>query len=83
MWWSLHLTGNHIMQTYRQTEVQLHGFLTLALDRGEWSGLCSGCFNSKERGCQHPSGELMGLRAGMDALKGGKNLLSLPGSTTP
>jgi len=68
-WWSLCLTGNHIMQTYRQTEVQLHAFLTLALDRGAWSGLCPGCFNSKERGYQHPFGELVGPRVGMDALK--------------
>jgi len=69
MWWFLCLTGNHITQTYRQTEVQLYAFLTLALDRGEWSGLCPGCFNSKERGCQHPSGELVGPTASIDALK--------------
>jgi len=30
-------------------EVELHTFLTSALDEGEWSASCPGCFTPRER----------------------------------
>jgi len=32
----------------RGSEVYLHFFLTLAVDRGEWSASCSGCLTPKQ-----------------------------------
>jgi hypothetical protein len=32
------------MKAYRRVEVQLHAFLTLTLDGGEWSASHPGCF---------------------------------------
>jgi len=37
------------MNVFGQVEVQLHTFLTIALDRGEWSALCPSYFNPRER----------------------------------
>jgi len=45
---SLCLTKHHAMKTYREVEVQLHAFLTSALDGGEWSSSCLGRFTPRE-----------------------------------
>jgi hypothetical protein len=37
------------MKAYEGIEVQLHAFLTSALDRGEWSALRPGRFTTRER----------------------------------
>jgi hypothetical protein len=37
------LINHHATQTYGGMDVSLHKFLTLALDKGEWSALCN-CF---------------------------------------
>jgi hypothetical protein len=37
------------MKTYWGAEVQLHAFLTLALDGREWPDSCTGRFNPRER----------------------------------
>jgi hypothetical protein len=41
-------------------EIQLHLFLTAALDGGEWSASCPGRFNLRERTCSH----LINVRVG-------------------
>jgi len=46
---SLSLTKYHTTKTYRGVEVQLHVFLTLALDGGEWSASRPGHFTLGER----------------------------------
>jgi hypothetical protein len=52
------------MKTYWGVEVQLHGFLTSALDGGEWSALRPGRFTSRERAPgTHWIGGWVGLRA--------------------
>jgi hypothetical protein len=48
-------------------EAQLHAFLTLALDWGEWSASHPGCFTPKERTSgTHWIGGWVGPRAGLD-----------------
>jgi hypothetical protein len=37
------------MDAYRELEIWMHTFLTWALNGGEWSVSCSGCFTSGER----------------------------------
>jgi hypothetical protein len=44
---SLCLTKHHAMKTYWGVEVQLHAYLTSALDGGEWSALRLGRFYSQ------------------------------------
>jgi hypothetical protein len=41
---SLHFVKHHAMKTYRGVEVQLHAFLTWALDGSEWSSSRRGPF---------------------------------------
>jgi hypothetical protein len=45
----LRLTKHHILKTYGRVEVQLHAFLTSALDGGEWSRSRPGRFIPGER----------------------------------
>jgi hypothetical protein len=40
---------HYIMMVYGGVKVKFHTFLTLVLDEGEWSVLCSGCFISSDR----------------------------------
>jgi hypothetical protein len=40
---------HHTLQMYEEVEVQLHEFLTAALDGGDLSIQCSSCFTSGER----------------------------------
>jgi hypothetical protein len=63
---SLCLTKHHTMKTwmYRSTHS-----LTLALDGGEWSVSCPGCFTPRERAPgMHWIGCWVGLRAGLDTV---------------
>jgi len=46
---SLCIIKCHSMKRYGGVEAWLHTFLTLALDGGEWSGSCPGCFTLQER----------------------------------
>jgi len=43
------LTEHHALKAYWVVEVQLHTFLTLALDRDEWSTSHPGHFTPRER----------------------------------
>jgi hypothetical protein len=38
------LIKHHAMKKYWGVEVQIHAFLTFALDKGEWSASCLDCF---------------------------------------
>jgi hypothetical protein len=62
------------MKAYRGENVQIHAFLSSALDGGEWSASHSGCFTPKERapgshlyrrlvGPQSPSGRGGGVKS--------------------
>jgi hypothetical protein len=76
IWEIVHVVG-FIIRKF----VTMHSHMNVKLDRGtapcilnlgtrqEWSGFCPGCFSSKERGCQHLFGELVGRKAGMGTLK--------------
>jgi hypothetical protein len=84
MWWvkvklSLCLTKHHAVKTYGGVEVQLDAFVTLVLDRSEWSASRLGHFTSRETapGTQSVGG-WVDPRAGMDAVAKRKNSLSLP-----
>jgi len=43
------LNKHHAMKTWGGNGVQLHTFLTLVLDGGEWSASCPGLYTSGER----------------------------------
>jgi hypothetical protein len=63
------LTKHHAMKAYWGVEVQLHAFLTSAVDGGEWSASRSGHFTPKERGRgTHSIGGWVGPRAVLDAM---------------
>jgi len=52
-------------------EVKHNGSLTSALDGGEWSTSCSGCFASSEGvPSSHSVEGWMSIRAGLDAVAG-------------
>jgi hypothetical protein len=53
-------------------EVQLHAFLTSALDRGEWSASRLGRFTARERALNtHWMGGWVVLRTGLDTVVNG------------
>jgi len=57
------------MKTYGGVEVQLHTFLTSALDGDEWSTSRTGCFTPRERArdsTAHWIGGWVGPRASLD-----------------
>jgi hypothetical protein len=54
------LTKHHDMKAYWGVEVQLHAFLTLALDEGEWSSSQAGCFNSRGNCPRYPLDRRLG-----------------------
>jgi hypothetical protein len=65
------------MKTYGRMEVQLHAFLTLALDGGMWLVSHPGCFTPGERAAGIDwTGSQMGSTAGLEVVA--KNL-PLPG----
>jgi hypothetical protein len=65
---SLCLTKHYAIKTYWGVEVQLHAFLTSAIDGGVWSASHPGRFTPKERApCTHWIGGL-GPRAGVDTV---------------
>jgi len=66
---SLCLFNYHTMKTFEVVEVQLHAFLTSALDGGEWSTSRLGRFTSGERAPgTHRIGGWMDPRAGLVAV---------------
>jgi hypothetical protein len=66
---SLCLTKHHAMKMYWGVEVQLHGFLTLVLDGGEWSASHPGRFTPRERAPgTHWIGGWVGTRAILDVV---------------
>jgi hypothetical protein len=75
---SLCLTKHHAMKTYWGVEVQLHAFLTSALDGGEWSASRPGRFTPREKApFTHWIGGSVGPRADLDAVV--KRKISSPG----
>jgi hypothetical protein len=57
------------MKAYLGAEIQLHAFLTSALDASEWSSSRPGSFTPGERApLIHQIGDWVGPRAGVDAV---------------
>jgi hypothetical protein len=57
------------MKTYWGVEVQIHAFLTSAIDGGEWSALRPVRFITTERATStHWTGGWVGPRAGLDTV---------------
>jgi hypothetical protein len=66
---SLCLTKHHTIKTYRGVEVQLHAFLTSALDAGEWWSSGTGRFTpGKGAHGSHWIGPWVGSGTGLDAV---------------
>jgi hypothetical protein len=66
---SLCLTKNHTMKTYWGVEVELHAFLTSALDGDEWSTSRPGRFTPRERAPRtHWIGCWVGPRSVLDTV---------------
>jgi hypothetical protein len=65
------------MKTNGEVEIQLHEFLTLALDGGEWSASHPGHFTYREKAPDtHWIGGWMGPTAGLDEVLKRKNSCS-------
>jgi hypothetical protein len=77
------LTEPYAMKAYWGSGVQLHAFLTSALDGGEWSTSRLGSFTPKEKspGCHWITG-WVGPRAGLDTVVKG-NILNPGGTRNP
>jgi hypothetical protein len=59
----------YAMKTYGLVEVQLHAFLTLALDGGEWSASRPSSFTSSEKAAGiNWTGGWVDPRTGLDAV---------------
>jgi hypothetical protein len=72
------------MKTYWGVEVQLHAFLTSALDGGEWLALFPGRFTSKITRSNHWIGGWVGNRASLDTVAKRKTPITAPaGNWTP
>jgi hypothetical protein len=66
---SLCLTKHHAMKVWWEVEVQIHAFLTSALDGCQWSVSRPGRFILRERAPgNHCIGGWVGTRAGLDAV---------------
>jgi hypothetical protein len=62
------------MKMYGGVEIQLHAFLTLALDGSVWSVSCPGYFTPRERASStHWIGGWVGTRTGLDMVVKKKN----------
>jgi hypothetical protein len=72
------LIKHHPMKIYMRVEVQLHVLLTLALDGGEWSASCPGCFTPEKivPSC-HWIGGWVGSRPNLDAVEMSWTLLGV------
>jgi len=72
------------MKAYWGMELQLHTFLTSALDGGEWSVSRSGRFTPRERAPgTHWIRDWVGSRAGLEAVVKRKITHPIPGLGTP
>jgi hypothetical protein len=68
------------MKAYWGVDVQLHTFLILALDGGEWSVSCLGCFTSQGKSMWYPLDRRLGGPRSQSGCSGeGKNSQSLLG----
>jgi hypothetical protein len=66
---SLSLTEHQAIKTYWGVEVELHAFLTAALDGGEWSASRSGRFTPREKASgTHWLGGWVGPRVVLDTV---------------
>jgi hypothetical protein len=43
------MSKHKVMKAYDVADVKIQEFLKSALDAGEWSDLCSGCFTPEDR----------------------------------
>jgi hypothetical protein len=67
------------MKAYGAVELQLHAFLTSALDGGEWPASIPGRFVPRERALgTYWRGGCVGPRADLDAVVEKRNSLPLP-----
>jgi hypothetical protein len=68
----------HAMKMYGGVKIQLHTFLIMVLDGGEWSASHPSCFTSEER---DPYAHLIGWaspRASLDTVIRGENPFTAP-----
>jgi hypothetical protein len=74
---SLVLITQYATKTYGVVEVQLHSFLTSALDGGEWSTSRSGHFTPGKKGpCARLMGGWVGPRTSLDMAAMRKSFVS-------
>jgi len=74
-----YLIKHHAMKIYGEVEVQLHIFLTLALDGGEWLASCPVHFTTRESTPGvHWIGGWGGSRVSLDMVEKRRNPLIAP-----